>query len=88
MLTWHDCIEIIYIEKGKAEYFFNNEWTLLEEDTMLFIPPDKIHCLRTSDPMTEKYVFAFSTELISLFKHPLTFSGEYGTIYLEIFLNK
>ena len=61
---WHDCIEIIYIEKGKVEYFFNNEWTMLDEGTMLFIPPDKIHCLRTSDPTTEKYVFGFSTEII------------------------
>ncbi len=65
-MHWHDCIEIIYIDKGDAFVFFNNKWNTVKEKTMIFIPPGRVHCCKCTNPESERIVIGATKKLINI----------------------
>ena len=63
-MHWHDCIEIVYVEKGEMRVFFNNKWNELKCGNMVFVPPGRIHYMHCDNPDTIKTVIGISKNLI------------------------
>lgn len=63
-MHWHDCIEIIYVERGNARIFFNDKWYQMGCGDMIFIPPHILHYIRCDDKNTLKTVIGVTKELI------------------------
>lgn len=63
-MHWHDCIEIVYVEKGDMRVFFNSKWNELRSGNMIFVPPGRIHYMHCDNPNTIKTVIGISRNLI------------------------
>ncbi len=61
---WHSGTEIIYMDKGTSNVFFDGRWTVLKEKSMLFIPPKFPHCCRCDDRNATKFVLGFTKNYI------------------------
>ena len=56
---WHSGAEIIFVVKGTVNIMFNNSWYTLEKGSMLFVPPNQLHCCNCTDNNAEKIVIGF-----------------------------
>ncbi len=63
-IHWHDCIEIIYLERGSLRVFFNNKWHSMSAGDMVLLPPHRVHCVQCDDENAQKTVVGISKELI------------------------
>ena len=63
-IHWHSGMEIIYVEKGSAQVFFDNGWHQLPPSSLLFIPEGKLHCCRCLDENTEKTIVGFTEKCL------------------------
>lgn len=63
-MHWHDCIEIVFVEKGSVKMFFNNEWCELLEGEMIFIPPQQIHFTHADNDKSVRTVIGINKNLI------------------------
>ena len=61
---WHSGAEIIFVVKGKVGVMFDNSWHVLEENSMLFIPPKQLHCCKCDDSSAEKIVIGFTEKCL------------------------
>lgn len=61
---WHSGAEIIFVVRGKVNIMFNNRWHILEENSMLFIPPKQLHCCKCVDSSAEKIVIGFKEKCL------------------------
>lgn len=57
---WHSGAEIIFVVNGKVDIMFNNSWYVLEKNSMLFVPPNQLHCCNCTDNKAEKIVIGFN----------------------------
>lgn len=62
---WHDCVELIYMEKGSMRLYYTGEWISLAAGEMIFIPPGRIHYTDCPDPEAEKLVVGFENSVIA-----------------------
>lgn len=63
-LHWHDCIEIVYVEKGYMRVFFNDKWHELRKGDLVFVPPHQIHYMLCENDETIKTVIGVSKSII------------------------
>ena len=63
-LHWHDCIEMVYVEKGYMRIFFNNEWREMVAGDLVFVPPQRVHYMICDNDETAKTVIGISRSLI------------------------
>ena len=63
-MHWHNCIEIIYVEKGTIRVFFDGVWRDMHVGDMIFIPPAYLHYVCCDDETAEKTVVGISKALI------------------------
>ena len=61
---WHDCIEIVYVQRGNIRVFLNNKWHCMSAGDMVFLPPHRVHCVHCSDENAIKVVIGISKELV------------------------
>ncbi len=61
---WHSGMEIIYMEKGSSQVFFDNDWHSLPENSLLFVPEGKLHCCRCADDNANKIVVGFTDKCL------------------------
>ncbi len=62
---WHDCVELIYMEKGVMRLYYTGEWITLLKGELIFIPPGRIHYTQCTDPEAEKLVVGFENSVIA-----------------------
>lgn len=62
---WHDCVEMIYMEKGTMRFYYMGEWITLGAGELIFIPPGRIHYTDCLDPEAEKLVVGFENSVIT-----------------------
>lgn len=63
-LHWHDCIEMVYVEKGYMRIFLNNEWHEMVTGDLVFVPPQRVHYMICDNDETAKTVIGISRSLI------------------------
>ena len=63
-MHWHDCIEMVYVEKGYMQIFFNNEWHEMVAGDLVFVPPQRIHYMLCDNDETAKTVIGVSHNII------------------------
>lgn len=63
-MHWHDCIEIVYVEKGYMQIFLNNEWHEMIAGDLVFVPPQRVHYMICDNDETAKTVIGISRSLI------------------------
>lgn len=59
-IHWHSGMEIIYMQKGESNVFFDERWHVLSENSLLFIPAGRLHCCRCVDETAQKIVVGFT----------------------------
>ncbi len=57
---WHSGMEIIYMENGSSQVFFDNDWHSLPKNSLLFVPVGKLHCCKCYDENADKIVVGFT----------------------------
>lgn len=62
---YHDCIELIYMEKGSMRVFYNGDWITVSAGEMILFPPGRIHCTDCRDSEAEKLVIGFESSVIA-----------------------
>jgi len=63
-MHWHDCIEIVYVEKGYMRVFFNDKWHELRKGDLVIVPPHQIHYMLCENDETIKTVIGISKNII------------------------
>ncbi len=63
-MHWHDCIEIVYVEKGYVRVFFNDKWHELRKGDLVIVPPHQIHYMLCENDETIKTVIGISKNII------------------------
>ncbi len=63
-MHWHDCIEMVYVEKGHMRIFLNNEWHEMVAGDLVFVPPQRIHYMICDNDETIKTVIGVSHSII------------------------
>lgn len=63
-MHWHDCIEMVYVEKGYMQIFFNNEWHEMGAGDLVFVPPQRLHYMLCDNDETAKTVIGVSRSII------------------------
>lgn len=63
-MHWHDCIEMVYVERGYMQIFFNNEWHEMVAGDLIFVPPQRLHYMLCENDETAKTVIGVSRSLI------------------------
>lgn len=63
-MHWHDCIEMVYVEKGHMRIFLNNEWHEVVAGDLVFVPPQRIHYMICDNDETIKTVIGVSDSII------------------------
>lgn len=63
-MHWHDCIEIVYVEKGYMRIFLNNKWHEMVEGDLVFVPPQRLHFMICDNNETIKTVIGISNSII------------------------
>ena len=63
-LHWHSGAEIIFVVKGEVNLLFDDSWHVLKENSMLFIPPKRLHCCNCTDSNAEKIVVGFTEKIL------------------------
>ena len=63
-MHWHDCAEIIHLERGWARLFSKDGWAILGEGETALIPKGEAHCCHCTDKDAVRIVIGLSEELI------------------------
>lgn len=63
-MHWHDCIEMVYVEKGNMKIFFDNKWHEISGGELFFVPPQRLHYMICDNVETTKMVIGVSTDAI------------------------
>ena len=63
-MHWHDCIEMVYVEKGCMRIFLNNEWHEMVAGDLVFVPPQRVHYMICDNDETTKTVIGVSHSII------------------------
>lgn len=63
-MHWHDCIEMVYVEKGHMRFFLNNEWHEMVGGDLVFVPPQRVHYMLCDNDETWKTVVGISHSII------------------------
>lgn len=62
---YHDCVELIYMERGEMRVFYGGKWLSLTAGEMIVFPPGRIHCTSCRDAEAEKLVIGFEISVIT-----------------------
>ena len=63
-MHWHDCIEMVYVEKGNMKIFFDNKWHEISGGELFFVPSQRLHYMICDNVETTKMVIGVSTDAI------------------------
>lgn len=62
---YHDCVELIYMEKGSMRVFYSGSWIDVTAGEMILFPPGRIHYTDCQDSAAVKLVVGFENSVIT-----------------------